>query len=358
MPRILISPGKYIQGKGVLKEIGNFLDELGERVFIIIDPVVQDLFQDQVKKGLKGKEFIFESFGGECSKNEINRLKEKVKEENSDIIVGIGGGKTLDTAKAVAYYSELPVGVAPTIAATDAPCSSLSVIYTEAGVFEEYLFLPSNPDLVLVDSKIVAQAPVKFLVAGMGDALATYFEADACSKTRAENIAGGSQTEAALNLAYLCYQNLLEYGLQAKKAVEVGAVTEAVEKIIESNTLLSGLGFESGGLAAAHAIHNGLTELKEVHDKTHGEKVAFATIVQLFLEERAPSTLHEVIHFCERIGLPTTLAELGVEEITEAKIRKVAEASCVEDETIHNLPFAVDADMVYDAILAVDNFNR
>lgn len=155
----------------------------------------------------------------------------------------------------------------------------------------------------------------------MGDALATYFEAAASAMT---------------------------------KTAEAGVVTEALEKIVEANTLLSGLGFESGGLAAAHAIYNGFTVLDETHKNTHGEKVAYSTFAQMVLENRDPAEINCVLNFCRELGLPTKLADLGIENLTEAKIIKVAEASCVEEETIHNMPFAVDADMVKDAILAVD----
>ncbi|ADL12347.1 glycerol dehydrogenase [Acetohalobium arabaticum] len=358
MTRILISPNKYVQGKGVIKELGEYLDDFGEKVLALCDPVVLELFTDKVKEGLANKDVKLEEFNGEASKKEIDRLKEMVQKEKIEVVVGIGGGKTLDTAKAVSYYAGLPVGIVPTIAATDAPCSALSVIYTEDGVFEEYLFLPSNPDLVLVDTKIVAKAPVRFLVSGMGDALATYFEADACSVTKAPNIPGGTQTITATNLAKLCYDTLIEYGTAAKEAVEAEAVTEAVEKIVEANTLLSGLGFESGGLAAAHAIHNGFTVLEETHSKTHGEKVAYSTIVQLVMEDRPPELIEEVIRFCKEVGLPTTLVDLGIEEINEEDILKVAETSSVEDETIHNMPFEVDAEMVKDAILAVDRLGK
>ncbi len=100
-------------------------------------------------------------------------------------MVGIGGGKTLDTAKAIGYYQKLPVVVIPTIASTDAPTSALSVIYTEAGEFEEYLIYPKNPDMVVMDTAIIAKAPVRLLVSGMGDALSTWFEAKACYDARA-----------------------------------------------------------------------------------------------------------------------------------------------------------------------------
>lgn len=138
----------------------------------------------------------------------------------------------------------------PTIASTDAPCSALSVIYSDEGVFEKYLFLPANPNMVLVDTTIVAAAPVRLLVAGMGDALATYFEARACEASGATNCVGGKTTLAAMGLARLCYDTLLEDGVKAKLAVENGVCTKAVEHVIEANTYLSGLGFESGGLAA------------------------------------------------------------------------------------------------------------
>ncbi|OCL26968.1 glycerol dehydrogenase [Orenia metallireducens] len=358
MAKILISPGKYVQGKGVLKEVGEHIAKLGDKVLALSDPVVLDLFQEEIKEGLKDKDLLLESFNGECSKNEINRLKELVEEKGIKVVIGIGGGKTLDTAKAVAYYAGLPVAIIPTIAATDAPCSALSVIYTDEGVFEEYLFLPSNPDVVLVDTEVIAKAPARFLVSGMGDALATYFEAAASSLTKTKAMSGGSPTMTALNLAELCYDTLIEYGLVAKKAAEAGVVTEALEKIVEANTLLSGLGFESGGLAAAHAIHNGFTVLDETHNKTHGEKVAYSTIVQLVLEDREPELIDGVIDFCKSVGLPTTLADLGIEEINEDDILKVAKASTVEGETIHNMPFAVDAQMVKDAILAADRLGR
>src|SRR6056297_2069705 len=354
MIKVLTSPGKYVQGKNVIMEMGEYIKDLGEKALIIADPIVEELFLSDLKAGLEGFDYEIEFFNGECSKVEIERLKEKAAAEDAEIIIGIGGGKTLDTSKAVAHYSELPVVIVPTIAATDAPCSALSVIYTEEGVFEEYLFLPKNPDVVMIDSEIVANAPVRFLVSGMGDALATYFEAAASALTRATAMSGGAPTMTAQNLAELCYNTLLEYGVSAKKAAEAGVVTEALEKIVEANTLLSGLGFESGGLAAAHAIHNGFTVLEETHNCTHGEKVAFSTIVQLVMEDRPIDIIEEVIYFCKSVGLPTTLKDLGLDTYTEDDIYKVAKASCAEDETIHNMPFKVDEEMLKDAIIAAD----
>ena len=174
---------------------------------------------------------------------------------------------------------ELPLVIVPTIASTDAPTSALSVIYDDDGAFLEYRFCGRNPDVVLVDTAIIAEAPVRFLVAGIGDGLSTWFEADASvDDARKPAMAGGPPLLAAMTLARLCYDTLLADGVAARQAVERGVVTPALERVVEANTLLSGLGFESGGLAAAHSIHNGLTALHETHDYWHGEKVAFGVI--------------------------------------------------------------------------------
>ena len=202
--------------------------------------------------------------------------------------------------------------IVPTIASTDAPTSSLSVVYDSEGAFLEYRFFGRNPDAVIVDTSIIVGAPVRFLVAGIGDGLSTYFEADSSSKTRKETMAGGAPTLAAVTIARLCYDTLLEHGLAARLAAEKGAVTPAFEKVVEANTLLSGLGFESGGLAAAHSVHNGLTALEGTHDYWHGEKVAFGVISMLMLEERPAGIVEELVDFCLEVGLPVTLEDIGI----------------------------------------------
>lgn len=351
MIKVLISPSRYVQGPGALNEADKYLRNFGTDALVIADPFLLD----QAKKhfiGNTGIKYTVEKFQGECCKPEIERLKQLAAQAN--IIVGFGGGKTLDTAKAVAHFLNLPVAVLPSIASTDAPCSALSVIYTESGQFEEYLFLPKNPELVLVDSNVIVHAPVRFLVAGMGDALATKYEAEASSKRSLPTLAGGVPSISALALADLCLETLLEYGYAACLAVEKQVITPAVEKIIEANTFLSGIGFESGGLGAAHAIHNGFTALEETHEYFHGEKVAFSTLVQLIMEDRHTEEIMTIMQFCKLVGLPTTLKELGLANVEPESLMQVAAAATSEGETIHNMPFPVNARMVSDAILAAD----
>ena len=360
MANTIISPNRYVQGRGELKNLPEHAKKLGKKLFVIISASGLKRVRDLLEKSFEntGMELVFEEFQGECCETEIKRLGSRFQENKCDLVVGVGGGKIHDSAKAAAYYQGAPVVIIPTIASTDAPCSALSVIYSETGVFERYLFLNSNPDLVLVDTDIIAAAPSRLLVSGMGDALATYFEARAVAASGALSCAGGKPTKGALALAKLCYETLLEDGVKAKLAVEAGACTQAVENIIEANTYLSGIGFESGGLAGAHAIHNGLTVIKDCHHLYHGEKVAFGTLTQLVLENAGQKLLEEVIGFCMDVGLPTTFAELGMARPDKDLLMEAAGRACSPDDTLVNMPFEVTPEMVYAAMVGADALGR
>lgn len=360
MAKILISPGKYVQGAGEMKKLYDYAKVYGKKALVLITASGYKRIGKIVESSFAGQDFelVFDYFNGECSKNEINRLIAIADEKGCDMVIGIGGGKTLDTSKAVAYYRKTPVLICPTIASTDAPCSALSVIYTDDGVFEEYLFLPANPNMVLMDTDIITASPARLTISGIGDALATYFEARAVMAKDAGTCAGGKVTCAAMALAKLCFDTLMEEGVKAKIALEAGACTEAVEKVIEANTLLSGIGFESGGLAGAHAIHNGLTVLPECHHIYHGEKVAFGTLTQLVLENVEVEELERIILFCIELGLPVTFQELGITEVTDEKLMAVATAACAEGDTLHNMPFEVTPEKVCNALKAADAYGR
>lgn len=355
-PAVFAAPGRYIQGRGAITRLGEVLESLGSnRPLILRDAVVTDV----IGEGVEGIAGAFEvEFRGECSPKEIKRVTRLMRGEGVDAVVGVGGGKVLDTAKAVAHPASIPLVTAPTVASSDAPISSLSVIYDEDGSFLGPRLFGRNPDAVVVDTEIIARAPARFLVAGMGDGLATYFEADSSSKTHRRTVVGGTPTLTALTLARLCYETILEYGVLAKLAVERDAVTPAVEQVVEANTLLSGIGFESGGLAAAHAIHNGLTVLHNTHDYLHGEKVAFGVISMLFLEGRPTEVIEEVVGFCLEVGLPVTLGDIGLQNASREDLYRSAEAACAPEENIHNEPFHVSAKMVLDAMLAADAFGH
>lgn len=360
MSTIFISPSRYVQGPGELKNIGSYAEKLGKKALCLISSGGYERQGANIEESFSktSAELVFDYFNGESSEAEINRLTDIVKKEVCDLVIGVGGGKIFDTAKAVAYYANTPVIICPTIASTDAPCSALSVIYTDEGVFKEYLFLPSNPNLVLMDTEVIANSPVRLTVSGMGDAMATYFEARACYRSGATTCAGGKVGVAALGIAKLCYDTLISEGLKAKIAFENGACTAAVEKVIEANTLLSGIGFESGGLAGAHAIHNGLTVLEECHHMQHGEKVNFGTLTQLVLENASEEELSDMLEWMISVGLPVTLGELGITDTSREHLMPVAVAACAENDTLHNVPCEITPEIVYNAILAADAYGR
>lgn len=370
MRKAFICPTKYVQGENELLNLGYFVSTFGKSALLIAHPddvarVKEQLDSTAIRFDVT---FVEGGFGGECSRQEVARLKQVAKEKDCDCTIGLGGGKAIDTAKCVAEGES--VIIVPTIAATDAPTSHSAVLYTEDGAFDDYAYFVQSPSVVLIDTTVVAKAPVRFLVSGMGDALSTYFEARATSAAYANVNAGlpcgfregkagpAKSTNTALALATLCYDTLIEDGLKAKAACEENKVTQALENILEANILLSGLGFESGGLAAAHAIHDGLTILEGTHAYYHGEKVAFGTIVQLVLENVSTDELYEVLDFCLTVGLPVCLEDIGVDAISESELKEVAEKACIPEESVHSMPFPVTAEDVAAAIMAADRIGK
>jgi glycerol dehydrogenase len=361
MLSVFCSPSRYTQGRNATASLGGEMLGLGLRgpALLVAGRSARRLLASTWQTTLSeaGIAQAVHPFGGECSLAEIERVKSAARQHQAQVIVGAGGGKVLDTARAAADL-DLPVVTCPTVASSDAPCSALSVVYTEQGVFHEYRFYRRNPDLVLVDTQVIAQGPPRLLVAGMGDALATWFEARTCVVGHVRNMRGGASTRSALALAELCYRTLLADGAEALRAAQAQVVTPGLERLVEANTLLSGLGFESSGLAAAHAVHNGLTAAPATHAYFHGEKVAYGLLVQLVLEGQPRSVLEPVLHFATAVGLPVTLAEIGLTDLPPELLRQVANRATAKGETIHNEPFEVRPDLVADAIRAADALGR
>lgn len=358
---IFVSPGKYIQGKGALNDLGNHVKSLGSKPLIISDDIVWGIAGEVVTKSLESAQIESHliNFNGESSINEVNRIVKEGNAHNVDYVIGLGGGKVIDTAKAVADGIKGSIAIIPSTASTDAPTSALSVIYSDEGVFESYKFYDKNPDLVLVDTAIVAQAPPRLFASGIADAMATWVEARAAIKSNSNAMAGGKTSIAAKAIAETCEKTLFAYGEAAYKAVQKGLVTNHVEAVVEANTLLSGLGFESGGLAGAHAIHNGFTVLEgEIHTLTHGEKVAYGTLVQLMLELHPEEELYKYINFYRSLGLPTTLKEMYLNEVPYEALVRVGEAATQSGETMANLSKEITAEDVAQAIIAVDQLSN
>ncbi|WP_448062052.1 glycerol dehydrogenase [Cellulomonas hominis] len=358
--RTVLSPGRYVQARGALTRLGEFVAPIGTRALVVADDVVWGFVGAEIERSFAGHGVTLtrESFGVYATARAVDDVTARIRQTDADVVLGVGGGSTIDTAKAAGHRAGVRWVSVPTVASTDAPCSALSVIYTADGEFEEYRFFPRNPDLVLVDTQLVANAPLKFLVAGIGDALATWIEARAVAQAHSTTMAGGLPTLTGTALARLSWDVLWENALPAVSAVRDHLVTPAVEKVVEANTLLSGLGFESGGLAAAHAIHNGLTAAPQTHGLTHGQKVNIGSVTQLVLEGAPTQEIRDFVEFTTRVGLPNTLTEIGLTTGDVEDLTRVARAATAPGETIHAMPFEVTVAELVDALRSIEGFAR
>jgi glycerol dehydrogenase len=354
-------PGKYCQGKGLLRQAGKWVAVCGKKPLVLWEKFLKESLGETLTRSFDEHGLAFRDvlFAGETTKAAANALVAAVKEHGCDVVVGIGGGKAIDTAKAAAALSGVRCVIVPTIASNDAPTSACTVWYNEAGEYEGFDMWRFNPDIILVDTEVIARAPVRFLAAGMGDALATWPEANAAFQKRAVSCAGGTPTLTALSMARLCFDTIMQYGVEARAAVERGVATPAVEKVVEANILLSGVGWESGGLATAHAIANSLPAIHETHGLMHGEKVAFGLMTQLCLEQDVPTEeIYRIADFLVAVGLPVTFEAMKMQEVSKERLLAFAQSVSGEGSFVHNHPFAVTAEDIVGAMIAADSLGQ
>lgn len=375
--KIFVSPRRYIQGAGVLNVAGEQIKLYGKKPLIIggsralAASTDAGLFKslEQVNLNYIIEKFGTPPYGEECTWKEVERLSQMAIENGCDLVVSVGGGKVIDTGKIVAHRIGKEAIMIPTSAATNAAMSAFSLIYTEDHIAEEGVYLPKNPALVVVDSAVIARAPIRYLVSGMGDAAAAKFEGEMCYRTGAKNyVAQPSRisysTTLSLNMCKLAYDNLKKFGETALEAAATKVVTPALETIIESIILWSGLGWENTGCAAAHSIHNGLTSIKnkipEERRPMHGELVNFGTCCQLIMENRPRVEVLEHYKWSRKVGLPLTLEELGFSKklFTDEDLRIAAEKACAKNESIHNMHFEVTSETVFYAMKAANELGE
>lgn len=354
--KVMQFPSKYVQGRNAIELLPEYVGQMGGKSLIVATKSQISMLSSVMSGSCK-----IEVFGGECSYEEISRVKTLAEEAGATVMVAVGGGKVIDVVKISADQLGIPCIIVPTICATDAPTSGCAVTYTAEGEYIRVEYQKTNPRLVLIDSEIIAHAPTRFLVSGMGDAFATYLEALACEATQSPNECkgGGLRTRSAMALCQLCTETLFGYGVQARMDSEQGAVTDALENIIEANTLLSGLGFESTGLGMCHAVANAFTLLPECHGMYHGEKVAYGCLVELEMYD--PLGIKDrTYEFFRKVGLPVCLQDMNLPNPTQEQIMLLANDVAKDDPSqfSHHEPYAFDAGKVAEAIMAVDRRGR
>ncbi|QGZ35605.1 glycerol dehydrogenase [Stappia indica] len=322
--RILGAPQRYVQGPGAIDTLAEEVARLGGGpVAVVIDPVARELLGERIARALPDARLL--AFGGECTGAEIEARAAEIGEAR--LILGIGGGKAIDTAKGAAILRDLPVGIVPTIASNDSPTSHIAVVYTADHAVEGVRHMRANPSLVLVDTAVIASAPRRFLAAGIGDAMSKPYElAGALAGARFSggglNFFGGTPTELTKAIVGRAREILLADGEAAMTAREPDA---AFERVVEASILLSGLAFESGGLSIAHSMVRGFSVMPQLAHLLHGEMVALGTLTQLAAGQGSAQEIAELAGFFRRINLPVSFAAFGLSE--EADLRRMAEVS-------------------------------
>ncbi|NCF45272.1 MAG: iron-containing alcohol dehydrogenase [Proteobacteria bacterium] len=355
-PRVMVAPQRYVQGAGVLEHIHRYMSLLNcQRAGLLASRrglaaegarITESLAQNRIN-------VVPAQFEGECSLAEVDKHVAALADAKLDCLIAVGGGKPVDAGKSIAYRLDIPVVIVPTLASNDAPCSALSVLYTEQGASDLVEFYPSNPALVVVDTDIVAAADERYLVAGMGDAMATWYEARVClNNPKALTPIGARPTLASCAMGEICAHTLFDCGLAAASAVAANRNDDDVERVVEANTLLSGIGFESGGLALAHPMALAFTQIDAIHHNyLHGEMVAMGTMIQLAME-RSPDA-QKVAEFFAATGLPVHLQQLSLATSARADLEIII-AAALQNRNSHHMPMPVTAASIQQAIEDAD----
>lgn len=350
-------PGRYLQGPGALAELPALLAELGvQRPVLLSDAVVRDTLGAQLNEHLQSLSPLWLAFPGECSVAAIEQLSQAAGD--CDGVIALGGGKTIDTGKGIARRRSAQLVVVPTIASNDSPTSRLIVLYDDAHRVAGVELMARNPDVVLVDTAVIARAPARFFSAGIGDALSKTFEARQCFLAGGKNFYGTPSLSTARLLADRCHATILEFGEAAlRRVASREGPDEAVERVVEATVLLSGIGFESGGLSLAHAIVRGFSAHAVLGGFLHGEVVAFGTLVQLVAEGRPHDEVAAHAAFARRLVLPMCFADFGVDTLSGEELDQIARITCTAPYIGH-LARPLDAGGVREAMLVADRIGR
>lgn len=351
--RVFGAPSRYIQGSGAIAWLGPAIKQLGTRALVVSDALVRDLLQEKIIHGLLAHEIDvqFLEFSGDLLEHTAAEIASGIRPGPEDVVLALGGGRAIDTGKALSEALGLPVVTMPTAASTDAPTSKNFVIYDENHILKQVRHLPRNPDFVIVDTEILLKAPRALFAAGIGDALAKYFEARACAAVNGRNMFQSAPTITALAVATQCLETLLSKGASALDDLGGGSPTKAFEDVVEATILMAGLGFENGGLSVAHALTRGLSRLEGATHAPHGFQVTYGLLVQLALEDvPVDRRMASLIRYA---GLPTSLQDMLGRPATEADLAIIANGS-IDVPHMRNFPHEITADALIHAMASVE----
>lgn len=325
-------PNQYICKEGILKELDSLLSPF-QAPAIITGYKSFEAYSQYVSSIPEHWQII--QHAGYSSQQAIEEIAPSCGA--ADVIIGIGGGIILDTAKAVADKLNIEVVLIPTVAGTCAASTPLSVIYSPDGEFERVAYHRRSSYLTVVDPAFLIHAPIDYLKSGIGDTLTKWYEAEAIIRNANDERAHSLFVQAALSQSVFIRDILLKDSIKAVQSSEAGKVTASFTKTVEAVITLAGtvggFGGRYGRMSGSHAIHNGLSFIEETHTILHGQKVAYGILVQLALENRIDE-IDALLPYYQQLGFPTNLADLHIIDNQAIALQKVAEHAVNPKESL------------------------
>lgn len=357
--KIFGATARYVQGPGALAHVGPLAKMHGPLAVLVIDAYMHEVLGGQLVASCASAGVTVEVVitSDEVRRARFEELAAGLPEAHDfGCVIAVGGGKAIDMGKGVALTLGVPVITVPTVASNDSPASRAIAIYNDQHVLTEVAQLPSNPSAVVVDTEVLITAPARLLAAGIGDAIAKRYEADACARGTGLTQQGTRPLGVGRVASWACADVLMRDGEAALSAVGRGEITDEFEHVVEAIILLSALGFENGGLSVAHAMTRGLMAVPQSATYLHGEHVAYGLLVQLALSvaTEGAGEFEDMQGFLSRIGLPVSLRGLGLTDPADHELSTIVEQTLTARNHLANFPQPVGAGELMAALAAVE----
>lgn len=343
----------YTIGKDAYENIKNVCNYLGKRALVVGGETALSKSWDKLSAAMTEFEIVDKViYGKECTRQNVQALYENYKNSGVDFVVGVGGGKAIDTSKCLANMLGVKIITIPTIVSTCAASSALAVMYTESHAFDGFWYFDAPAYHTFIDTCIVGEAPIEFFRAGIGDTLAKYYEVEFSARGREKTF----KDEMGLSISRMCNEPLLRLAAGAFEDCKAHNFTDRFEQvaliILVSTGMVSMLINNDFNGAVAHAVFYGLTEIPGFEEKfRHGDVIGYTTAVQLMLDNQREEAV-KIGNLIRKLGVETTLSQRGVN--VSFDYLKPMLTGAINDPDMKVIPYKITEEMIYDAIIKME----